>query len=168
MPSCAKCGREISGGAPARWDGNERVCEECHRALVAQTERVIAAGRPPRRNASSRGNTMGLVGFILSIVSLVFFFGIASPIALVFSLLGLKREPRGIAIAGTVISALGTALFVCLVCFFLINLAAFMRMARHGGAVPPKHPPARARPLPRKAASSTAPPRSDCHLSGNL
>lgn len=133
MGKCIKCGRELAESGTVRWDGNDRVCEGCHSALVAQTERVIAAGRPPRPNASAGGNTMGLVGFILSVVSLVFFFGIASPIALIFSSLGLKREPRGLAIAGTVISCIGTALVIVVAAFFLTALWAFVKVAVNNG-----------------------------------
>jgi hypothetical protein len=51
----------------------------------------------------STTNGMGLAGFILSLVGL-FSAGCLSPIALVFSLIGLAKEPRGFAIAGLVIS----------------------------------------------------------------
>ncbi len=52
------------------------------------------------------GNPMGLAGFILSLVGLALC-GLISPIALIFSILGLRKEPKGLAVAGTVISAVG-------------------------------------------------------------
>lgn len=67
-------------------------------------------------------NTAGMVGFVLSIVGL-FTFGCVSPIAFVFSVLGLFREPRGFAVAGLVISLLtfgGTALTL-----LIFGVAAF-------------------------------------------
>lgn len=141
MVRCTKCGCEISGNEPARWDGNERVCEACDRELIARADRIIAAGRPPRHGGASSGNTMGLVGFILSIVSLAVFFGAASPIALIFSLLGLRGRPRGLAIAGTVIGSVGTALFATLVGFFMTSLLAFTMATAHLGRCSSKPTP---------------------------
>ncbi len=157
MATCTKCGRAITDAETPRWDGNERVCGSCHRALVAQTERVLAAGRPPKRAASAGSNVMGLVGFILSIVSLIFFFGVASPISLIFSLLGLKREPRGLAIAGTVISSIGTAVFIFVVSFYVSALVAFFSFlkAEHHGHANPRKPPALTQPAQRARPPTT-------------
>ncbi|PHS11415.1 MAG: hypothetical protein COA78_09840 [Blastopirellula sp.] len=52
-------------------------------------------------------NTMGLVGFIFSLVGFISC-GLLSPIALLVSLIGLLKAPRGFAIAGSAISLLGT------------------------------------------------------------
>ncbi len=52
------------------------------------------------------GNPMGLAGFIISLIGLATF-GLISPLALIFGILGLKREPKGLAIVGTVIGAVG-------------------------------------------------------------
>lgn len=55
----------------------------------------------------SSSNTAGLIGFILSIVSLATC-GVLSPIALLVSVFGLFKQPRGLASAGAVISGLTT------------------------------------------------------------
>jgi hypothetical protein len=52
---------------------------------------------------------MGIAGFVISLVGIVTC-GLLSPLGLIFSLIGLGRQPKGLAIAGTVISALGTLL----------------------------------------------------------
>jgi hypothetical protein len=59
------------------------------------------------RRPHVRANVPGLVGFIFSIVGLVTC-GLLSPIAAVLSGVGMRREPRGLAIAGLVIGIVGT------------------------------------------------------------
>ena len=56
-----------------------------------------------RRNSNSNG--FGVGGFVLSIGS-IFTGGLLAPIALLFSLIGLRKSPRGMATAGTVISSM--------------------------------------------------------------
>jgi len=53
-------------------------------------------------------NGVGLAGFIVSLLGLVGTCGLLSPIGLVLSLVGLGKEPRGFAIAGTIIGAIGS------------------------------------------------------------
>lgn len=52
-------------------------------------------------------NALGLAGFICSLVGLCSG-GVLSPVGLILSLVALKDEPRGFAIAGVVIGALGS------------------------------------------------------------
>lgn len=59
----------------------------------------------PRR----RWNLWGFFGFGLSLFAFLTA-GFLSPLALVLNLIGLRREPRGLAKAGTVLSLLGMAL----------------------------------------------------------
>jgi hypothetical protein len=54
---------------------------------------------------------MGLTGFILSLISLIGCVGILSPFSLIFSLIGLQKEPKGFAIAGLVLSIIGLLWF---------------------------------------------------------
>jgi len=56
-------------------------------------------------------NTTGTVGFVLSLVSIITC-GCAAPIALLVSFIGLFKAPRGLAIAGVIISAIQTLLLV--------------------------------------------------------
>ena len=58
-------------------------------------------------------NTLGLAGFITSILGLVSC-GVLSPVGLVLSFIGLFKQPRGFAIAGTIIGLIGTV-FLALV-----------------------------------------------------
>ncbi len=76
----------------------------------------------PKNNS----NTMGLIGFIISIVSLVGCGGLLSPISLIFSIIGLGKQPKGFAIAGLVLSLIGLAGFVVL--FFVIGLGVVMSL----------------------------------------
>jgi hypothetical protein len=69
--------------------------------------------------AKPSGNGMGVAGFIVSLVGLILCAGIICPLGLVFSLIGLGREPRGLAIAGTILGGLGTLVFLGLVAVFL-------------------------------------------------
>jgi hypothetical protein len=55
---------------------------------------------------------MGVAGFVVSLVGLVLTCCVLCPLGLIFSLIGLGRRPRGLAIAGTVIGGLGTLLLV--------------------------------------------------------
>lgn len=56
-----------------------------------------------RRNSKSNG--FGVGGFVLSIVS-IFTGGLLAPIALIVSLIGLRKSPRGFATAGTIVSSM--------------------------------------------------------------
>ncbi len=74
--------------------------------------------------AVKQSNTMGLVGFIISLVSLVGCGGLLSPVSLIFSLIGLGKDPKGFAIAGLVLSLIGLAGFIFL--FFIMGVAAVL------------------------------------------
>ena len=115
MVVCSRCGADIPAGETGLRDGNEIICRACDRLLAERAARVFAAERSAHSGMRTSENLVGMIGFVLSIVSLLFFFGVASPISLCVSLFGLKKEPRGFAIAGTIISALGTALLCCLI-----------------------------------------------------
>ncbi len=71
---------------------------------------------PPQQTVivqQAPSNGLGLSGFVTSLVSLIFC-GILSPIALLLSLFGLIKRPRGLAIAGSIISGL-QLLFIIIV-----------------------------------------------------
>lgn len=50
-------------------------------------------------------NTAGVAGFVMALVAL-FTFGLLAPFALIVSLAGLAREPKGLAVAGSVLAGL--------------------------------------------------------------
>jgi len=51
-------------------------------------------------------NSIGTAGFVVSLVG-VLTCGLLSPIGLILSLVGLRKEPKGLAIAGTIIGGVG-------------------------------------------------------------
>lgn len=84
-----------------------------------------ASGRMPARPAGQESNGIGTAGFVLSLVTVfsswVPFAGVMTWIlAIVFSAIGLGRKPRGLAVAGLIISLGLPVLFV----LFVIALAA--------------------------------------------
>ncbi|WP_105956619.1 DUF4190 domain-containing protein [Apilactobacillus quenuiae] len=67
-------------------------------------------------------NNMGTAGFVLSIVAI--FATIFSPssiilwiLGIIFSIIGLSRKPKGLAIAGTIISCISAIVFVTMIVF---------------------------------------------------
>ncbi len=60
---------------------------------------------------NEQSNGLGLAGFILSIVGFVTC-GLLSPIAFLLSLFGLRKEPRGFAVAGAILGGIGSCFFV--------------------------------------------------------
>ena len=90
------------------------------------------------------GNALGLAGFITSLVGVVMTAGFLCPVGLILSLVALRRQPRGFAIAGTVIGLLGScggcfaiAIGVPLLAGGAVLLAALGFVA--GGGVPALH-----------------------------
>ena len=55
-------------------------------------------------------NSLGISGFVVSLAGVVVTFGFLCPIGLILSLIALRKEPRGFAVAGTIIGLLGSAL----------------------------------------------------------
>lgn len=53
-------------------------------------------------------NSLGVAGFVISLIGLVLTGGVLCPIGLILSLVALGRRPRGFAIAGTILGLLGT------------------------------------------------------------
>jgi hypothetical protein len=62
-------------------------------------------GYPPAKPADQT-NVPGLIGFILALVSFISC-GALAPVALILSIIGMRKEPKGLAIAGLIISILG-------------------------------------------------------------
>jgi len=71
-------------------------------------------GAPPVEQPvapAPRANAWGIAGFVVGLVSLCGCSGLLSPIALLLSVVGLFRPPRGWAVAGTIVSVIGCCLF---------------------------------------------------------
>ncbi len=95
MKFCSKCGKEINDEAV--------VCVHCGCAVEDAAAPVPAA-------ATGKFSALGIVGFILSLVSwFVALYGIVAIAGVVFSALGMKQcnagfKGKGLAIAGLVLS----------------------------------------------------------------
>src|SRR5262249_20147020 len=76
-------------------------------------------------NQPAQSNTLGLSGFIVSLIGWVTC-GILCPIGLLLSLIGLSKQPRGVAGAGTIIGAAGTV-FLLLVGFAIVMAAVGLK-----------------------------------------
>ena len=85
----------------------------------------MAQPQPPAKN------TIGLVGFIVSLVSLITC-GVLAPVGLLLSVIGLFKAPRGFAIAGTILGVI-FSLFGALVGFGLV--AAVLGIQQAGSVV---------------------------------
>jgi hypothetical protein len=73
-----------------------------------ESPRLEPVHAPPIMEQSNASNTLGLAGFIVALVGIVFSAGLLCPVGLILSLLALGRAPRGFAIAGTIIGLLGS------------------------------------------------------------
>lgn len=78
-------------------------------------------GRPPRPE-----NNLGIAGFICSVLGTFFTCGLLAPVGLILSLFALKREPKGFAIAGAIIGAVGSCGIILGVVFFFSAIAALL------------------------------------------
>lgn len=63
---------------------------------------------PPPPPPQSQTNGLGIAGFVVSLVGI--FTCVLCPVGLILSLIALKNQPKGFAIAGTVIGGIGTLL----------------------------------------------------------
>jgi hypothetical protein len=77
---------------------------------------------------------MGVAGFVISLVGILTC-GLLSPIGLIFSLIGLGRQPKGLAIAGTVISGLGLLGLVASIYFVKPVVTTVVDSLKHETAI---------------------------------
>ncbi len=131
--TCSVCGQSNAAIPLLSRDG-QLVCLEClHRQSVASSarrSRVVPVDhraidtpdlRDPQyhQSAGSGTNGFGLAGFIISLVSVLTFF-LLSPVGLILSIIGLRKAPRGLAIAGVVIGGCFTLLLPLLLVAILL------------------------------------------------
>src|SRR5690606_10490150 len=83
----------------------------------------------PRPPADSNG--MGVAGFLISLVGMCSG-GVLSPIGLILSLIAVGREPRGFAIAGIVLGALGSCGFIVTLLFVPVVIIGVLLAAGAG------------------------------------
>jgi len=95
-------------------------------------------------NTAQPTNVLGVLGFIISLIGLVgefgaclclpiIFIGLLCPVGGILSAIGLRQEPKGLAIAGLVMGALGSIIWIIfLVLVFGFGLLAASETARGG------------------------------------
>lgn len=87
---------------------------------------------------NNQTNSMGLAGFIVSLVGII----TCAPLCIIgaiLSLIGLGKEPRGFAIAGLIIGLIGSLLSVLLLVFIaLLGVGAVASMAGVLSLLPPE------------------------------
>lgn len=84
-----------------------------HVPYPSRSQETLYIGPPTRVNG------LGIAGFIVSLVGLLFTCGVLCPLGVMLSLIGLLHKPRGFAIAGTLIGIAGSA-FLALVGWGLV------------------------------------------------
>ncbi len=92
---------------------------------------------PPLKRPPSGSNALGLTGFILSLVGLVTC-GCFAPLGLLFSLIGVFRRPRGLAIAGLVISAAGLLELAGIALLVILGVFSSMPSLKDGFRIAPQ------------------------------
>lgn len=68
-----------------------------------------------------QSNGLGVAGFVISLLGFLSC-GVISPLGLILSLAGLSKEPRGLAIAGTIIGGIGSLWLFVVVTLFLLGI----------------------------------------------
>lgn len=105
---CTKCGCPLQGGRLGQPEQRRDA-----------PERVVMVEQP-------KGNGVGVAGFVLSVLALLFSW---APVAgwliwllgFILSLVGMFRRPRGLAVAGFILSIIG----ILLICIFFGAIVSF-------------------------------------------
>lgn len=91
-----------------------RARDNAHRVVYSAKMQTHQPATPGPYPPARQSNPLGLAGFLFSLAGLVCSCGVLSPVALIISLVALRHPPRGLAVAGSVISAIGTLfIFIC-------------------------------------------------------
>ena len=99
---CSKCGNQIAEGAA--------FCAKC--GAAQQSTSVLVENTPYQKTEEITTNTMAIIGFVVSLISLLInFWGIVGIAATVLSVLGYigckqkNQKGKGLALAGIIIGA---------------------------------------------------------------
>jgi len=90
---------------------------------------------PQYQQQKPPSNGLGVAGFVISLLGLLGTCGLLSPIGLILSLFALRKEPRGLAIAGSIIGFIGSIWILLFVIFFGIMIVAGAGLAAAGIAL---------------------------------
>lgn len=81
----------------------------------------------PAPRAALETNGLGVASFVFSILGFVLLPLVGSFVGLVLGLLAMRREPKGLAVAGTAISAIGLLVSCAGIMFFAVMVGFFTR-----------------------------------------
>ncbi|HTV47556.1 MAG TPA: hypothetical protein VMG59_03840 [Phycisphaerae bacterium] len=143
---CSKCGKDVSNAAHFRDASGNYFCTECQTSAVKPGDKGIpppvstapsepgpgAAAQPPvyhymqqPAQVPQKANVLGILSFIFSLLGI--FFIITAPIGLILGILGLRRQPRGLALAGTIIGGMMTAVLPIMALMIAILLPSLAK-----------------------------------------
>jgi hypothetical protein len=136
---CIKCGKEISSDRHITNAAGNDYCIDCLQAKTQQVlpttpdvaqstapEPVVYHSMQPTSPVPKPTNTLGVLSFILSLLGL--FCGITAPIGLILGIMALQRQPKGFALAGTII---GGVMLVFFPIAILLPAIAYAREAEN-------------------------------------
>lgn len=95
----------------------------------------MPTNHPPQYQNQSNG--LGIAGFIVSLIGVIGSCGLLCPIGLVMSIIALKREPKGFAIAGLILGIIGSLwVIVAAILVGLFGFAFVLAAIGAGAAMP--------------------------------
>lgn len=80
-------------------------------------------------------NGLGVAGFVCSLLGILGTCGLLCPIGLILSLFALRKQPRGLAIAGSIIGFIGSLWIIVGLVVFGIMFLAVIALAATGAAI---------------------------------
>ena len=103
---CIKCGQEVDAGMVSQQPPVQTMQQPSPQPQVIFTPR-------PSNGTGTAGFVLALIGLILSWIPIIGFIGwILLGIGLILSLIGVFFKPRGLAIAGLIISVIRLSMFI--------------------------------------------------------
>lgn len=94
----------------------------------------------PSAPSQNQSNGLGIAGFIVSLLGIIGTCGLLSPVGLVMSIIAMKREPKGFAIAGLVLGIIGSlSVLIGVILIGLFGVAAVLAAIGISAAAPPIH-----------------------------
>lgn len=119
---CPYCGQEIPADA--------KVCSFCNKPLEPAANAAASSGPVQQvvvNQIQKKSNGMGTAGFVLALVGLLLCWvpvlnWILWILGLIFSFIGVFKRPRGLAIAGLIITFVGLIIIVAVISVAVASL----------------------------------------------